>query len=225
MPGTWGSLRPAALLSGRRFDSRRERGAVALIGFPGPIFCCPRVKTRDRARTKYGLEVDPAWQVASLSVGMQQRVRLIKGHRQPGEDPDPGRARIVPDPTAESRSSGVVIELAASGVSVFYISYSLDEGTAGLGPDPAFFAGGISSRRSVATPRHPTIWQRRWSADRVYPPWRSVTLGPVERTQDIFGSRHPSSRVTRPTARSGTSASKSGRRGPQIAGVEADRLL
>ncbi len=77
--------------------------------------------------TRYGLKVDPDERVADLSVGMQQRVEILKALFQGA------RILILDEPTAvltpqEVRELfGVVRSLVAEGLSVVLITHKLDE--------------------------------------------------------------------------------------------------
>jgi simple sugar transport system ATP-binding protein len=141
------------LVDGRRVNIRTPRDAIALgIGMVhqhfmlvqtltvteniilghepsrfGVIdFASARTKVAELS-TRYGLKVEPDEKVADLSVGMQQRVEILKALFQGA------RILILDEPTAvltpqEVRELfGVVRSLVAEGLSVVLITHKLDE--------------------------------------------------------------------------------------------------
>ena len=94
----------------------------------GPLIDLRAAEDRiDRLRTAYGIEVDPTALVADLSVGMRQRVEVLKALYRDA------RLLILDEPTAlltpqETRHLFRAIqELTARGISVIFISHKLDE--------------------------------------------------------------------------------------------------
>src|ERR687884_447680 len=96
---------------------------------PGGIFVGQREATalvRDLS-TRFGLALDPGARVADLSVGLQQRVEIVKALYRSA------RILILDEPTAvltpqETRELfAIVRKLAADGRSIIFISHKLDE--------------------------------------------------------------------------------------------------
>ena len=90
----------------------------------GPLIDLRAAEDRiGRLRTAYGIEVDPAARVADLSVGMRQRVEILKALYRDA------RLLILDEPTAlltpqETRHLFRAIqELTARGISVIFISH------------------------------------------------------------------------------------------------------
>ena len=99
----------------------REPGAFGVIDFAQA-----RTKVREISK-KYGLEVDPDARVADLSVGMQQRVEILKALYRGA------RILILDEPTAvltpqEARDLFVVLKaLVGEGLAIVLITHKLDE--------------------------------------------------------------------------------------------------
>jgi len=89
-------------------------------------FAAARAKVRELS-LRYGLKVDPDARVADLSVGMQQRVEILKALYQGA------RILILDEPTAVLSPQevgelfGVVRSLVTEGLSVVLITHKLDE--------------------------------------------------------------------------------------------------
>ena len=76
------------------------------------------------------MKVDPDAKVEDISVGMQQRVEILKVLYRGAGDPDPGRADRVPDSAGDRGLMEIISNLTADGKSVILITHKLKEITA-----------------------------------------------------------------------------------------------
>ncbi|WP_273845554.1 ABC transporter ATP-binding protein [Rubrobacter calidifluminis] len=96
-------------------------------GRGGTLDMSGAIRATEELSRRYGLRVDPRARVADLSVGLQQRVEILKAlYRE-------ARILVLDEPTAvltpqETRDLfGVLKELVADGLSIIFITHKLEE--------------------------------------------------------------------------------------------------